>query len=88
MVVALLTKLTLLVNTLARKLWSRATPQFPFPPTLATCLLAIFARGRTGSGSRSQHPISKHPNPAMQFNPNMRSSHPGPMFITDPLFCR
>ena len=29
----------------------------------------------TGSQHPMQHPISKHPNPAMQFDPNMRSSH-------------
>ena len=27
------------------------------------------------SGNSSQHPINKHPNPLMQFDPNMRSSH-------------
>ena len=31
--------------------------------------------GSTGSQHPMQHPISKHPNPAMQFDPNMRSSH-------------
>jgi len=33
--------------------------------------------GSAGTGSQHpmQHPISKHPNPAMQFDPNMRSSH-------------
>ena len=40
---------------------------------------AASAPPASGTGSSSQHPmqhpISKHPNPAMQFDPNMRSSH-------------